>query len=112
VQNNKLHFKLVKDKLKQWIYSLVRDVKAIAKYELSKALLLEWSISMQVEGAVGSTIAETLKSWIIKKILPYVNKTLLLKNGGGRAEDKGGKEGEKGIIQKMEGRGKILIPGF
>jgi hypothetical protein len=46
-------------------------------YEVLKALLVEWSVSTQVVAAVGSTILENLKSWIMKKILPYVHKTLL-----------------------------------
>jgi hypothetical protein len=62
--------------MKKWIYSSMRDIETIAKYEVSKALLLEWSVSAQVEVAVGTTISRNLKSWIIKKILPYVNKTL------------------------------------
>jgi hypothetical protein len=69
--------KLVKDKLKKWIYSWMRDVETIAKYEVSKALLLEWYVSAHVEVAVGTTILQNLNSWIIKKILPYVNKTQL-----------------------------------
>jgi hypothetical protein len=34
-------FKLVKDELKKWIYSWMRDVETIAEYAVSKALLLE-----------------------------------------------------------------------
>ncbi len=72
----KLEFMLVKDKLKKWIYSWMREVKTTAEYEVLKALLLEWSVSAQVQVAIGSTISLNLKTWIIKKILPYVNKTL------------------------------------
>jgi hypothetical protein len=69
----------VKDEMKEWIYSWMQGVVTIAKYEVSKVLLLEWSLFAQVEAAVGTTILENLKSWIIlkRKILPFVNKTLL-----------------------------------
>jgi hypothetical protein len=50
----KPEFMLVKDELKKWIYSWMRDVETTAEYEVSKALLLEWSVSTQVVVAVGS----------------------------------------------------------
>jgi hypothetical protein len=55
----------------------MRDVNTTAKYEVSKALLLEWSVSTQVVVAVGTNISQNLRRWIVKKILPYVPKTLL-----------------------------------
>jgi hypothetical protein len=73
----KAEFMLVKDELKKWIYSWMRDVKeTTSEYEVSKALLLEWSVSTQVVVAVGTNISQNLRRWIIKKILPYVPKTL------------------------------------
>ncbi len=54
------------------------DVETITKYEVSKALLLEWPVSKHVEAALGRTTLENLKSWIIKKILPFANQTLIL----------------------------------
>jgi hypothetical protein len=73
----KPEFMLVKDELKKWIYSWMRDVKeTTSEYEVSKALLLEWSVSTQVVVAVGTNISQNLRRWIIKKILPYVPKTL------------------------------------
>jgi hypothetical protein len=74
----KKKFALVKDELKKWIYSWMRDVETTAEYEVSKALLLEWSVSTQVVLAIGTTISENLRRWIIKKILPHVPKTLLV----------------------------------
>jgi hypothetical protein len=55
----------------------MRDVETTAEYEVSKALLLEWSVSTQVVVAVGTNISQNLRRWIVKKILPYVPKTLL-----------------------------------
>jgi hypothetical protein len=73
----KPEFMLVKDKLKKWIYKRMRDVKTTAEYEVSKALLLEWSVSTHVVEAIGTTISQNLRRWIIKKILFYIPKTLL-----------------------------------
>jgi predicted membrane protein len=53
------------------------NVETTAEYEVSKALLLEWSISTQVVVAVGTNISQNLRRWIVKKILPYIPKTLL-----------------------------------
>ena len=73
----KPEFVLVKDELKKWIYKRMRDVKTTAEYEVSKALLLEWSVSTHVVEAIGTTISQNLRRWIIKKILFYIPKTLL-----------------------------------
>jgi predicted membrane protein len=57
----KSEFMLMKNELKKRIYySWMRDVKTTAKYEASKALLLEWSVSTQVVVAIGTTISQNL----------------------------------------------------
>jgi hypothetical protein len=42
------------------------------------------AVLKDVEKAVGRTTSENLKSWIIKKILPFVNKTTLVPRLKGR----------------------------
>jgi hypothetical protein len=70
-------FKVFIKEWKAWLYSWMNSVETLVEFEVSKALLFEWAGSEELEKALGRAVTENIKTFLIQKILPFIDKTLL-----------------------------------
>ena len=71
-------FMAVKKHLKNWLYSWMNNVETRDKYKTSKRMLFEWLASKSILECSSPTIQRNMSEWVVQKILPFVEKTLLL----------------------------------
>jgi hypothetical protein len=67
-------FHKVKGFLRAWLYSWMRVLENEDKFQTSKKLLIEWLGSNTVVDCCSATISRNMVEWVIKKILPCMDK--------------------------------------
>jgi hypothetical protein len=70
-------FLKVKGFLRAWLYSWMRVLENEDEFQTSKKLLIEWLGSNTVVDCCSASISRNMVEWVIKKILPYMDKCLL-----------------------------------
>ena len=70
-------FLKVKTYLRAWMYNWMRVLETVDEFETSKTLLIEWLGSKTVVDCCSPTISNNMLEWLIKKILPFMDKCLL-----------------------------------